>query len=108
MHESDRLAIAAHLHVLLRRRTGRVTDTEWMAANADYALEIVRFARERAREDNVPELVEWADRLERITLEAASRAAPRKPLVESASQLLRRKDDELPPAPAQRYVGGIR
>ena len=34
MPESDRLAIAAHLHVLLRRKTGRVTDTEWMAANA--------------------------------------------------------------------------
>ena len=33
MSDSDKLAIAAHLHVLLRRKTGRVTDTEWMAAN---------------------------------------------------------------------------
>ena len=31
MTENDRLAIAAHLHVLLRRNTGRVTDTEWLA-----------------------------------------------------------------------------
>ena len=29
MPDSDKLAIAAHLHVLLRRKTGRVTDTEW-------------------------------------------------------------------------------
>ena len=54
MSDSDKLAIAAHLHVLLRRKTGRVTDTEWMAANADYAQEIVRFARQRATEDNAP------------------------------------------------------
>ena len=64
MPDSDKLAIAAHLHVLLRRKTGRVTDTEWMASNVEYALEIVRFARQRAQEDNVPELVEWADRLD--------------------------------------------
>ena len=64
MSDSDKLAIAAHLHVLLRRKTGRVTDTEWMAANADYAQEIVRFARQRATEDNAPDLAEWADRLE--------------------------------------------
>ena len=38
---SQKLAIAAHLHVLLRRKTGRVTDTEWMAENLDYAREIV-------------------------------------------------------------------
>ncbi len=56
MPDADKLAIAAHLHVLLRRKTGRVTDTEWMAVNAEYALEIVRFARQHAQEDNVPEL----------------------------------------------------
>ena len=47
---SQKLAIAAHLHVLLRRKTGRVTETEWMAGNLDYALEIVRFAREGQHE----------------------------------------------------------
>jgi hypothetical protein len=46
MSTTDVFAIAAHLHVLLRRKTGRVTDTEWMATNADYAREIVRHARE--------------------------------------------------------------
>jgi hypothetical protein len=50
MLPSERLAIAARLHVLLRRKTGRVTDTEWLAVNAEYAAEIVRFARERALE----------------------------------------------------------
>ena len=64
MPDTDTLAIAAHLHVLLRRKTGRVTDTEWMAVNADYAREIVRFARQHAVEDNLPELAEWADRLD--------------------------------------------
>ncbi len=34
MLNSEKIAIAAHLHVLLRRKTGRVTDTEWMASNA--------------------------------------------------------------------------
>ena len=51
MLASEKLAIAAHLHVLLRRKTGRVTDTQWMADNAEYATEIVRFARQSAQED---------------------------------------------------------
>ena len=109
MSDSDKLAIAAHLHVLLRRKTGRVTDTEWMAANADYAQEIVRFARQRATEDNAPDLAEWADRLEQA-LHASPPAAQRRPLLDAAAQAVRAR-----PAPPQerapevpRYVGGIR
>lgn len=64
LEKSEQLAIAAHLHVLLRRKTGRVTDTEWMVCNAEYATEIARFARQRAREDAAPELALWADKLE--------------------------------------------
>ena len=30
MLDSDKLAIAAHLHVAMRRKLGRVTDVEWM------------------------------------------------------------------------------
>lgn len=104
MSAPDKLAIAAHLHVLLRRKTGRVTDTEWLAANVEYALEIVRFARQRAVEDNAPELADWADRLDQA-LHSAPPAAPRRPLLDVATQVLR------PPAPAPevpRYVGGIR
>lgn len=81
MLASEKLAIAAHLHVLLRRKTGRVTDTQWMADNADYATEIVRFARQSALEDGHVELVAWADKLEQAVLPAAAipRARDSKP-----------------------------
>ena len=64
MLNSEKLAIAAHLHVLLRRKSGRVTDTEWLASNAEYATEIVRFARAKATEDGHADLAEWASKLE--------------------------------------------
>ncbi|MFZ3124727.1 MAG: hypothetical protein WA129_06375 [Acidovorax sp.] len=111
MPDTDRLAIAAHLHVLLRRKTGRVTDTEWMAVNAAYALEIVRFARQRAQEDDMPELVEWADRLDRA-IRAVPPGAPHRPLLDMATQAVRQRMAPLPPPEhppeAPRYVGGIR
>ena len=66
MPSHEKIAVAAHLHVLLRRKTGRVTDTEWMAANADYAHEIARFAREKAVEDGHDDLAVWADKLEKV------------------------------------------
>jgi len=58
--ESSRLAIAAHIHVLIRRKLGRVTDTEWMARNLDYANEIIRVCRA----ENDPDLASWADKLD--------------------------------------------
>ncbi|WP_084651399.1 hypothetical protein [Ottowia thiooxydans] len=76
MKESQRLAIAAHMHVMLRRKTGRVTDTEWMAKNVEYAAEIVRYARTRAREDVLPELADLADRLQEAMFPAAPVPAP--------------------------------
>ena len=106
MLDSDRMAIAAHLHVLLRRKVGRVTDTEWMAANADYALEIVRFARQHAREDNVPELAEWADRLELVV--RAPQPEVRRPLLEVATQAVHQRIAPTQPPEVPRYVGGIR
>lgn len=87
MLASQKLAIAAHLHVLLRRKTGRVTDTEWMAENIDYAREVVRFARAKALEDGHVELAEWADKLEDAMLAVSPDA--RRPLVQAAAQLLR-------------------
>lgn len=105
MPDTDRIAIAAHLHVLLRRKTGRVTDTEWMAANADYADEVVRFARQRAQEDGVPELAEWADRLALAMHQ--DRAIERQPLINAAMQAVQAaRERAVPEAP--RYVGGIR
>ena len=86
---SQKLAIAAHLHVLLRRKTGRVTDTEWLADNLEYALEIIRFSRAKALEDGHADLAEWADKLERALLEPSP--GQRKPLVQTATQLLRER-----------------
>ena len=68
MLDSQKLAIAAHLHVLLRRKTGRVTDTEWMVVNQEYACEVVRFARRKAREEHHQDLDEWAAKLEAVVL----------------------------------------
>ena len=48
MSSNEKLAIAAHLHVLMRSKTGRVTDTEWMASTPAYAAEIIRLAHLKA------------------------------------------------------------
>ena len=101
---SQKLAIAAHLHVLLRRRTGRVTDTEWMAANPEYAAEIVRFARAKAAEDGHADLAEWAGKLEEAL--RAPEAPTRVPLVQSAANAI--SDGHQSPDDAGRYIGGIR
>lgn len=95
MTPGERLAVAAHLHVLLRRKTGRVTDPEWMAANAEYAAEIVRFTRAKAEEEGHTDLAIWADKLERVMAEPVAR--PRVPLVQAAAQALR---EQRPPAAA--------
>ncbi|HVZ43864.1 MAG TPA: hypothetical protein VHA82_08645 [Ramlibacter sp.] len=92
---SEKVAIAAHLHVLLRRKTGRVTDTEWMAENVEYAQAVVRFARVRAVQDKEPDLAVWADKLERAVIE------PHRPAPKS------RAEDEQQ-APERGYIGGIR
>lgn len=102
MLASQKLAIAAHLHVLLRRKTGRVTDTEWMAANVDYALEIVRFCRAKAAEDGHVDLGEWAAKLEQAVM--SQRPAAR-PLAASALQLLREAAPAAPPVSAPRPAG---
>lgn len=110
MLESEKVAIAAHLHVLLRRKTGRVTDTEWMACNADYAREIIRFARTSAKEDGHPDLEEWASKLEN--------ALGLKPLADEPESVRSGFSDTAAGSPpstpppedggAPRYVRGIR
>jgi hypothetical protein len=90
---SETFAIAAHLHVLLRRKTGRVTDTEWMASNADYARAMAHYAREQGLALNDPDLLKWAQKLEDVT--PAMQVAQPKPLLAAA------KD-------AVRYMGGLR
>ena len=119
---SQKLAIAAHLHVLLRRKTGRVTDTEWMASNSVYAAEIIRFARAKALEDGHPDLAEWAGKLEHAVL-GGTVPSPFDPGATSGfgvsvrdgesgfseSTLLEPDKPRAPRGPnAPRYVGGIR
>ena len=111
MSQNEALAAAAHLHVLLRRKTGRVTDTEWMASNADYALAIVRFAREKAASEGHTDLVPLADRLE--ILMNRIEAPARKTLLEAVTTARASPA----PVPAQastqdnqstRYIGRLR
>jgi hypothetical protein len=115
MLPSEKLAIAAHLHVLLRRKTGRVTDTQWMADNLEYASEIVRFARQSAREDGHTELVEWADKLEAaLSAPAAARSTTRPTAAETPAHggllaVLGAQDGAGgAPTDTPRYVRGLR
>ncbi len=66
MSKNDLFAAAAHLHVVLRRKTGRVTDTEWMVTNAEYASAIVEFSREQAANEGHTDLLPLAQRLETL------------------------------------------
>lgn len=113
MSHSERIGVAAHLHVALRRKAGRVTDIDWMAANDLYAHEVVRLAKAKAEEDGDAALLELAHKLElllpspQVRKEAVAPAPEPKPLVDRLAQTLREsaraaeEDDG-------RYVGGLR
>jgi hypothetical protein len=93
--ESDVVAIAAHLHVQLRRRTGRVIDVDWLSHNSEYANAVVRFALDSASEHDAPELAIWATRFERAF---AKCQRPRTPLLAAASKALeKRRPEPTPP-----------
>ena len=96
MPSNEKIAVAAHLHVLLRRKTGRVTDTEWMATNHEYAAEISRFARAKAAEDGHADLIAWADKLEEVM--ALPEAKTRVPLVKMAADAI--KERRIAPHPS--------
>lgn len=110
MANNERVAIAAHLHVALRRKAGRVTDTDWMAVNDEYAWEVVRFAREKAREDGDQGLDDLANKLALHMQNAnAQKPPPPPPLVARVTHHLRAPA----PVPAEpedpgRYIGGLR
>jgi hypothetical protein len=76
----EKFAVAAHLYVLLRRKSGRVIDTVWMAQNNDYALEVLRIARalpdaDIARlADRFEALIPSSDKSATISAESAERA----------------------------------
>ena len=103
MEDSERVAIAAHLHVVLRRKTGRVTDTEWMACNQPYAQAMVELARHHARAQQDGELERLAQRLEDSWTGPKPRPASSPPAENSvamkAADILRT---------SARYIGGLR
>jgi hypothetical protein len=111
MHEMQVFAIAARLHVVMRRAMGRVTDVEWMIHNRDYAREMIRLARGCTD----PELRELADKFE-SSLDPQQRVAPPARAVsvpqvnDGARELAAPAGAPVPriiPA-GPRYVGGLR
>ncbi len=104
---SELLATAAHLHVQMRRLIGRVTDTEWIVASPDYARAMIKLAKEKAAEDNLPTLLQTAQRLELqlrpLAPPATTREAPTAPAQETESGLSAAAQQL-----AQRYVGRLR
>ena len=102
MSSNEKLAIAAHLHVLMRRKTGRVTDTEWMAGNPAYAAEIIRLAHQKAAEGGHDDLGLLADRLEAAM--AFSDAPVHRPLAQRVSDAAREHNARAPGARPAPYV----
>lgn len=102
MSENELLALAAHLHVLLRRSCGRVTDTEWLSLNAEYAGEIIRFVRDQADTHSTPELLEWTRKFEAAWKAALAEPRSRPPLMQRAGDLIRQQVD------GRKYIGTLR
>ncbi len=104
MIDNERIAIAARMHVALRRKTGRVTDTEWMAVNVEYAAELVRLARAWAAEHDDRDLAAIAASLESamepLAIEARVRAALHQAEGQASAGGARRL--------WSRYLGGVR
>lgn len=109
MNDSERLAIAAHLHVALRRKTGRVTDTEWMASDTAYGQAMAQFALNHARSHQDAELERLALRFA-ASLPGAPAPAPASATLATAAAVPA-ADPAAPQglvASARRYVGGLR
>jgi hypothetical protein len=84
MLESEKFAIAAHLHVLLRRTNGRVTDVEWMIRSPEYAREVIRVARGETHAD----LHKLADKLEAaIAVPVPAPPGPTRPVVSASASV---------------------
>ena len=109
MEESERLAIAAHLHVVMRRKMGRVTDTEWMAGNQAYAMAMVALAQAHANEKADEELARLAQRLAQSWTGESPHSkahATQAPTSTSESSVTNRAAEML--RTSARYIGGLR
>lgn len=110
MLESEKLAIAAHLHVVMRRKIGRVTDVEWMVRSPEYAREIIRVAHAEAQHED---LIDWANRLQDALFPAPAPRVERAAAEAPDSRLPgdfadSRLKGHAPKPPAPRYVGSLR
>jgi hypothetical protein len=104
---NERLAVAAHLHVMLRRKHGRVTDTEWMAVNEPYARTIIALARAQADDD----LHRMAARFEAIMFGTGAGplpAAATAPMIRPQAAPVQQPEAVPVGRSWSRYVGGLR
>ncbi len=98
MTASEMIATAAHLHVAMRRKMGRVTDVEWMATNPAYALAMTELARQHATDQQDDDLLKWSNKLSKAWADKTPTAATVRPSVPSQPS----------PAATERYVVGLR
>ena len=110
MLEMETFAIAARLHVVMRRAIGRVTDVDWMMRNRDYAREVIRLARMHTD----AELLALADKFEASLVQTRAADAPlHRAAAPAALEGRVRAERAEPPAPhvipaVPRYVGRLR
>ncbi|MEY4414447.1 MAG: hypothetical protein RIQ53_1740 [Pseudomonadota bacterium] len=105
MTESEKLALAAHLHVVMRRRIGRVTDVEWMVQDPAYARAMIDIAigcghedvQERARKLQTALFPPRSRPL--VEAQATEPVEPRRPVRQPLADLVNG---------ARTYVGGLR
>lgn len=104
MTPSELLATAAHLHVAIRRKTGRVTDVEWLASNAEYAEAMTRLASAHAASTGDEDLQKWAMKLAQGWAESVpNKTRSSQPAAVPAA------DERAKSAPGKdRYVVGLR
>lgn len=98
MLESERLGLAAHLHVAMRRKLGRVTDVEWLVRDAAYAREILRLALASEH----AEVQACARKLAQALAPLLQRPVPAPPSAQAPQALVARAALE------QRYIGRLR
>lgn len=110
MSSSDLIATAAHLHVAMRRKMGRITDTEWMASDARYAQAMTELALQHAQEHQDGDLRKWAQRLWALwQAQLPAPAAPASPPAPmGAPEPAAPEPSEACTPPAGRYVIGLR
>ena len=104
MSISEKMALAARMHVMLLRKTGRVTDTEWMACNHEYAEEIIRFAFDYAEREHHDDLAELAQKMANVMQSSRAQATYRPSYAHSDLQSGLRHEAANP----MRYIGGTR